>query len=84
MFSYIVDAEVFPQVTLNNTTEIVYILKIFVYNHIKHNTHNSTNALGKIGFGFFHGGTDSDSLNRLVGCKIQNIKNDIKLKQNSV
>lgn len=51
---HIVDAEIFPTVTLNNTTEIaVYSLKLYVYNHIKHNTHNPTNALGKTGLGFF-------------------------------
>lgn len=57
MVSYVVDAEVFLTITLNNTTEIICILKLIVYNQ---NTHKPANALGKIGCWFFcHGGTNS-------------------------
>ena len=63
--------------SFNKITEIVYILKLFMYSRIKHNTHNLTNALENISFGFFHSGTDSGSLKRLVGYKIQSVKNDI-------
>lgn len=57
MVSCVVDAEVFLTITLNNTTEIVYILKLIVYNH---STYKPANALGKIGCWFFcHGAINS-------------------------